>query len=292
MPIIAIDILTKFVADIFLANGVPSDAAQSRRSASRRRRRLRRLVAWHHSRAAIRAGIGTESASSPMQTDRHPRRPGHRRSRRRPRFRTGDDSRGDGRRRQTGRNCRRRGGDAGQLRTYGKTRQLHRTGSQIRHGRADDVKYRRTRPMGGAVWRSGGAPGDEPLQHRRPDGNKRTSDVRFRDEHRAGRAGPFSADGGREAACRLDHRSPGASLDGTRPICTGPPRGALLPFGGHKGFGLSMLIDALRRRSVGRPAVARRPIGRWTAKRTEFFWLPSTWPRFVRWQNSSRWSRD
>src|SRR5262245_14482321 len=25
----------------------------------------------------------------------------------------------------------------------------------------------------------------------------------------------------------------------------GPPRGALLPFGGHKGFGLSMLIDAL-----------------------------------------------
>ncbi len=25
----------------------------------------------------------------------------------------------------------------------------------------------------------------------------------------------------------------------------GPPRGALLPFGGHKGFGLSMLVDAL-----------------------------------------------
>src|SRR5258708_1778305 len=25
----------------------------------------------------------------------------------------------------------------------------------------------------------------------------------------------------------------------------GPPRGALLPFGGHKGFGLAMLIDAL-----------------------------------------------
>ena len=25
----------------------------------------------------------------------------------------------------------------------------------------------------------------------------------------------------------------------------GPPRGALLPFGGHKGFGLAMLIDAM-----------------------------------------------
>src|SRR5258708_14554736 len=25
----------------------------------------------------------------------------------------------------------------------------------------------------------------------------------------------------------------------------GPPRGALLPFGGHKGFGLAMLIDDL-----------------------------------------------
>lgn len=40
----------------------------------------------------------------------------------------------------------------------------------------------------------------------------------------------------------IDHRGQPA----TDPAAMyGPPRGALLPFGGHKGFGLSMLIDAL-----------------------------------------------
>jgi uncharacterized oxidoreductase len=42
--------------------------------------------------------------------------------------------------------------------------------------------------------------------------------------------------------CVIDHRGEPT----TNPAdLYGPPRGALLPFGGHKGFGLALLVDAL-----------------------------------------------